>query len=75
MNPTTDSNSIFQTELLENREILRAIIEWSSTHPYLQHLPNVTDGWQRWAQLDIFFYLSSKSLKLFVKQKVYVGSY
>jgi hypothetical protein len=68
------SNSVFTTSIPTEGQILQQIAGWSSTQPYLQYLPNVSHGWERWGQLDIFFYLSSNKIKAHVEQYVYVGS-
>ena len=69
-----DSKSVFETSLPAEGDILEHIAEWSISQQYLQYLPNVAHGWERWAQLDILFYLWTHKNRAHAEEYLYVGS-
>ena len=69
-----ESNSVFRAHYPAEGDIVEHINEWSLHQPYLQYLPNVAHGWERWAQLDILFYLWKNKHRAHAEEYLYVGS-
>ncbi|KAI9801965.1 MAG: hypothetical protein M1825_003020 [Sarcosagium campestre] len=53
------------------RWLFTHLVQWGSTQEKLRLIDQVYYGWERWAQLDFFFYLIEKKIDAHVEQYVY----